>query len=1153
MAVLSGRTLGDYILREKIGDGGFGDVYRAQHRVLKRVAVVKVLNEERRCSPDAKERFLREAQLASKLRHPYAAHIYDCGVANDDGVLWIAMELVEGGTLREWLKKHGPMDLETFVTFFEHVAEVVHAAHAAGIVHRDLKPSNVMVMERKGLPVPKLLDFGIAKGDVTPLVEDDAPAAASGGDKVATKLIRATPRRQDRTKTAPRRRPGDKRRITRTGAGMGSEPYMAPEQWRNASGVGPTADIYSLGIIIYEALTGRRPFIAKNFDDYFAHHCHTPVPALGGDFSPDLDRILFRALAKVPEHRHGSVLELAADLRAVLQADPREQIRSLTRQWQVRDRSPDLLARGQVLADLERCVHRVGKEALSELECSFVADSQRLARRLRWFLRSLVALAAVVVLGVIWYRSVLQTRSAQQLAEMTVTQSELEQGRSALLHGEPEALPHLAEAYKRGERSLSTEFMFARALQPRLAEQARFASSFGRMWSATFSSNGGQVVTTDDRNAQIWDAKTYRPLFLLPHGTEVDHAVYSVDGTKLVTAAHDAVRIWDATSGALVRALTELHKDRKLRYYLAAISFDGRLVAAIDVEGSVVRVWDAVSGDQIAELHNDSSGFPGLAFSSDDHWLAATGGKEVHVFDTSTWAQVRSIPRVRRLAFDPTGARLVTGSVDGDASVWEIPSGARIRRLREPGEPVDAVAVSPDGQLVVTASRDGAVQVWHAGSGELQSQFNPRHSRIFAVEFDRTSKLILAASSDGTVVVADAAMGMPVTVLEGPQNEVRVAHFEPNSRRVVGASRDGTARVWDATAPYRRWSSPPTSDDCGLVTSPEPDRRFIGVGCRDYPTRVWDTSRDRLIAELPSVSHVEGDFTSAPPAVSVSGDRAAIARGNAVEVYELPGGRLLHTITHSAPVNAVAFASSGRDIVSGAIDGSLLVTRDNGALLVLPTSPGGIDAAAFLPDGRIVATNEQRRLRVYDPSGAVLADLEIPGRVMSLRSDGNHLVTVPIYPGNTAVEPVLVDLERYRVITQLAGHVGRVYSARWVAGGRILTAAGDGKVRLWDGATGQLRQIYRGSSRILTDATLSPEGLVMAGGGDGMLRFWDPGSGRLLWTLQAHKSLLVGIHVEGDDIVTRGFAGELSRWTLPRPAQVIKECGEREGCAIVEP
>src|ERR1044071_3828333 len=107
MADLSGRRLGDYILREKIGDGGNGDVYRAEHRVLRRVAVVKVMNEERQCTDHAEARFLREAQLASQLRHPNTAHVYDFGVADEDGLMWIAMEFVDGVTLDEWLDAHG--------------------------------------------------------------------------------------------------------------------------------------------------------------------------------------------------------------------------------------------------------------------------------------------------------------------------------------------------------------------------------------------------------------------------------------------------------------------------------------------------------------------------------------------------------------------------------------------------------------------------------------------------------------------------------------------------------------------------------------------------------------------------------------------------------------------------------------------------------------------------------------------------------------------------------------------------------------------------------------------------------------------------------------------------------------------------------------
>jgi WD40 repeat protein/serine/threonine protein kinase len=1151
---LCGRTLGEFVLVERIGEGGFGAVYRCAQPLLKRDVVIKVLHERRQRNCVAQQRFLREAQLASRLDHPYAAHVYAFGVEDRDGLLWIAMELVQGITLDAWLRERGPMPLEQFVPFFECVAQVVQAAHERGIVHRDLKPSNIMMIERGGQLFPKLLDFGIAKvsHELSPPElwpegshgENDPPAQAT--DAIVT---RTDPAARDW-------------RLTPSGTGIGSSAYMSPEQWGNASSVGPASDIYSLGVLAYKALTGRVPFSADSEHEAYRRHLHTDVPALGGEFSSSVDRVLQRALAKMPAARHATALDLASDLRSALRASERELLRSSAQQWEDKARAPGLLWGGDVLADVERWTRRAPSAVLSELECSFVAASQRRARCSTWTRGLAAALVVVIVLAALHYRAAMrtqlaqeQTRSAQRVAEATVTQAELEQGRSALLHGEPDAQLHLAEAYRRGDRSPGTAFMLARALQPRVTEQARFPSTFGRMWSASFSPDGRQIVTTDDQNAQLWDAQSYRLLATLPHGDAVYQAVYFSDGTQIATACGDGtVRIWDAASGAQLRRLTpkRLGKDRA-RYGRVAASPDGKLVAAINVKGDVADVWETATGTPLAELVNDASAFPTLAFSHDGHWLATGGGDDVRVFQTRNWKQTLAIrgPRIHSLAFDPTSPRLVTGSATGDVALWEIPSGARIQHLRELGEPVEAVAFSPNGQLVVAASRDGAQQIWHTSSGDLQSQFNARHSKIVAVEFDRTSKLVLAAGIDGSVVVADAVLGMPITVLGGPQNVVWSARFDPSSRRVVGASWDGTARVWDATAPYRRWSSPPISDNCGVVTSAAPDRRFMAVGCRNLATRVWDTARDELVAELPSVTHVEGDFTSAFPAVSSAGDRAAIARGNALEIYELPGGRLLRSITHGASVNAVAFASTGRDVVSGAVDGSLLVTRDNGAQLVLPAASGGIDAAEFLADDRVVASDAHRRLRVYDRGGALLANLELPMRVMSLRIDGARLVTVPIYTGK-AGPPVLVDLERYRITAQLEGHVGPVNSARWLATNRIITAGSDGTARMWDGSTGQLRQIYRGSSRLLADATLSPDGsLVVAGGGDGLLRFWDRTSGRLVWTLQAHKSHLTGIHAEGGDIVTRGFTGELSRWTLPSPDRVIAACSDHDRCVIV--
>jgi WD40 repeat protein len=642
----------------------------------------------------------------------------------------------------------------------------------------------------------------------------------------------------------------------------------------------------------------------------------------------------------------------------------------------------------------------------------------------------------------------------------------------------------------------------------------------------------------------------------------VYHAVYSADGEGLVTAGQDVVKLWDVASGALVRDLKQKRRDGKpSRYSVVAISRDGRVVVAIDTMGEETHVWDAATGTPLTVLPNDASGFPSIAFSPDGHWLATSGGNDVRVFDTGTWVRALTIagPGARSLSWDPTGPRLLTGTTGGDASIWSIPSGARVRHLREIGEPVDAVAFAPNGRLVVIANRDGSEQVWDARSGALRSQGNHLHSRVLSVEFDRSSVLVAAASADGTVAITDAAQGMPIAVLEGPRGIIRVAHFDPTSRRVIGASWDGTARIWDATSPYRRWSVPPISDDCGLIMSLEPDRRFVAVGCGSQATRIWDTSRDQLLAQLPSVTQVDGDFATAYPAVSAAGDRAAIAHGNALEVYELPGGRLLRTIAHGTAVTAVAFASTGHDIISGSVDGSLLVTRDDQAPISLPAASGGIDAVAILPDGRVAASDTRSQLQIYDADrNIVLASLAAPTRVGLLRpsQDGLRLISVPSYTGNTA-PAVLWDLERYHVVAKLDGNVGQVLSARFAASGTIITTGNDGAVRLWDGATGQPRQIYRANSRFLADATLSPdESMVVAGAADGLVRFWDAARARLLWTLHAHRSHVVGIQFEGDNIVTRGFGGDLARWKLPTLIEACGHGGEISGlagnaCAIV--
>ncbi|MGH9886943.1 MAG: hypothetical protein ACREBE_15555, partial [bacterium] len=582
------------------------------------------------------------------------------------------------------------------------------------------------------------------------------------------------------------------------------------------------------------------------------------------------------ALAKSPAHRYRNAPEMAAEFREALQAQPREQLRSLARVWNDCARAPALLLRGGDLL-------QTPSEAVGDLERVFVAESHRRTTRVAWLRRVLAASAAAMAIGAVWYRGQLETRAAQQRADLerrasqrvteaTLTQAELEQGRSALLHNEPEARQHLAEAYRR-EPAPATAFMLARALEPRLAEQAQFTSSSGRMWSATFSPDGAALVTTDDSSAALWNAQTNQLRVRLPHGDTVYESVFSSDGRQLITAAGDGiVRIWDTASGTLVRQLQRA--GIKPRFFVVARSPDDQLVAAIGLGGAATYVWNAASGALVAELAQDASEGPSIAFSADGRWLA-TGGSNARVFNTATWGELPFAGRsgVRAVSWDPRGPRLLTAGANGDESLWSIPSGGRIHHLRDVGEPIDALDFSPDGRLVVAGTREGAELVWDASTGALQSAANPLRSRILSVAFDSSSSMVAAAGASGFVAITDARSGLPISVLDGPRSAVRSARFDPSSRRVAGASWDGTARVWAATSLHRKWTSPPVSDDCGLVTSLQPDDRFVAVSCREHPTRVFDTAHDQLIAELPSVTSAGGDFASAYPAVSATGDR----------------------------------------------------------------------------------------------------------------------------------------------------------------------------------------------------------------------------------------------------------------------------------------
>jgi putative two-component system response regulator len=261
-------TLGSYRILERIGRGGMASVFRAHHLGLDRYVAIKVLPEFFAEEEVYRERFEHEARSIGRLRHPNILSVFDFG--QEDGVTYIVMELVEGGTLEDRLG--GPMELEDVVRILEPIASALDYAHARGILHRDIKPSNIL-LHTDGTPV--LADFGLAK------------------------------------------MAGSTRRITATGMVMGTPEYMSPEQAGDES-IGPASDRYSFAIVAYQMLTGRVPFDAATPAAVLLSHVTRPMPApeeLRGELSAHLEEVLRRALAKRPEDRYPSAVSFVAALK----------------------------------------------------------------------------------------------------------------------------------------------------------------------------------------------------------------------------------------------------------------------------------------------------------------------------------------------------------------------------------------------------------------------------------------------------------------------------------------------------------------------------------------------------------------------------------------------------------------------------------------------------------------------------------------------------------------------------------------------------------------------------------------------------------------------------------------------------------------------
>ncbi len=275
-----GKTFGRYTILRRIGAGGMGSVYEAQHVDLKKRVAIKALSPSMTEHPEARARFIREGEASARIRHQHVVDVYDVGF--EEGIAFLVMELLEGEDLNSRLRREKPLAFDKLADIMLATCSAVHAAHAQGVIHRDLKPANIFLSKGPGGEVhPKVLDFGISK-----ILADPLSDGLTAG-------------------------------LTSTGAVLGTPFYMSPEQAHGGTPLDARSDQYSLGVILYQCATGQRPFDAPSM--YQVLHkivqgSFDPPSKLRPEIPPEFERAILKAMARDPADRYSSVLSLGAAL-----------------------------------------------------------------------------------------------------------------------------------------------------------------------------------------------------------------------------------------------------------------------------------------------------------------------------------------------------------------------------------------------------------------------------------------------------------------------------------------------------------------------------------------------------------------------------------------------------------------------------------------------------------------------------------------------------------------------------------------------------------------------------------------------------------------------------------------------------------------------